>query len=214
MKAITLCLLVLVSAACLLTTQASSLRSSEETIDYEFDLESELEQLLDELDKDNDYMDIEAQGFIKSCRKILRKALKTVRGTNCIIKEVVNILSSCTSYVDDIDACGVAIPKDVAKIVDSVKQIISICNDIIHLQSKLCAKDESSSDGSIIKNTSKCFWKLFKATMKLTRRINEALKLIAKLPSDTSSCFVDATKNVSASFNAFLPNIDVCIESM
>ncbi|KAI8046242.1 hypothetical protein M5D96_002444 [Drosophila gunungcola] len=66
MKAITLCLLVLVSATCLLTTQ-------------------------------------------------------TVRGTNCIIKEVVNILSSCTNYVDAIDACGTEIPKDVAKIVEFVQ---------------------------------------------------------------------------------------------
>jgi len=135
-------------------------------LDYEFDLESELEDLLDELDNDNEYMDVEAQGFIKTCRKILRKALKTVRGTNCIIKEVASILSSCTNYVDAIDDCGTAIPKDVAKIVVSVKQIIKICDDIIHLHSKLCAKDESD-DGSIIKNTSKCFWELFKALIRL-----------------------------------------------
>ncbi|XP_037731250.1 uncharacterized protein LOC119561837 [Drosophila subpulchrella] len=213
MKTITLCLLVVVSATCLLTTRANSIESRESDLDYEFDFESELEDLLDELDNDNDYMDVEAQGFIKTCRKILRKALKTVRGTNCIIKEVADILSSCTNYVDAIDDCGTAIPKDVAKIVDSVKQIIKICDDIIHLHSKLCAKDESD-DGSIIKNSSKCFWKLFKASMKLTRKINKTLKLIAKLPSDTSSCFVSATNNVTASFNSFLPNINVCIESM
>uniref|UniRef100_A0A6P4E8R8 Uncharacterized protein LOC108041127 n=1 Tax=Drosophila rhopaloa TaxID=1041015 RepID=A0A6P4E8R8_DRORH len=212
MKAITLCLLVLVSATFLLTTQANSSELREENLDYEFDFESELEQLLDELDNDNDYMDVEEQGFIRTCRKILRKALKTVRGTNCIIKEVVNILSSCTNYVDAIDACGTAIPKDVAKIVDSVKQIIKICNDILHIKSKLCAAKKSV--GSVIENSSKCFWKLFKASMKLTRKINKTLKLIAKLPTDTSSCFVNATNKVTVSFNSFLPNINVCIESM
>ncbi|XP_017052349.1 uncharacterized protein LOC108095689 [Drosophila ficusphila] len=212
MKAITLVLLVMVSATCLIKTQASSIRWSDQNLDFEFDFESELEQLLDELDNELDYMDVEERGFVGSVRKILRKALTTVRGTNCIIKEVVNILSSCTNYVDAIDACGTAIPKDVAKIVNSVKQIINICNDIIHLRSQLCATDDS--DGSVIKNTSKCFWKLFISSMKLTRRINETLKLIAKLPKDTSSCFVDATNSVSASFNSFLPNINVCIDSM
>ncbi|XP_017131840.1 uncharacterized protein LOC108149007 [Drosophila elegans] len=212
MKAITLCLLVLVSATCLLTTQANSIELREENSDNEFDFELELEQLLDELDNDNDYMDFDEQGFIRTCRKILRKALKTVRGTNCIIKEVVNILSSCTNFVDAIDACGTEIPKDVAKIVESVKQIIQICNDIIHLQSKLCAKDKSA--GSVIKNSFKCFWNLFKASMKLTRKINRTLKLIAKLPADTSSCFVNATNKVTFSFKSFLPNINVCIESM
>ncbi|EDV53653.1 uncharacterized protein LOC6554705 [Drosophila erecta] len=212
MKAITVCLLVLVSATCLHTTWANSIGLLDEDLDYGLDFESELEQLLDELDNDTDYLDVEAQGFIRTCRKILRKALKTVRGTNCIIKEVTNILSSCTSYVDAIDACGTAIPKDVAKIVDSVKQIIKICDDILHLHSRLCATDESG--GSFIKNSVKCFWKLFKASMKLTRKINKTLKLIAKLPTDTSSCFVNATNKVTASFNSFLPNIDVCIESM
>ncbi|KAH8346926.1 hypothetical protein KR059_002986 [Drosophila kikkawai] len=214
MKAITLCLLVLVSATCLLTTRANSIETGEETFDLDddFDFEFELNEVLDELDNDNDYMDVEDFGFIRTCRKILRKALKTVRGTNCIIKEVTNILSSCTTYLDDIDACGTAVPKDVAMIVKNVKDMIQICNDILHLHSKLCAKDKSV--GSVVKNSSKCFWKLFKATMKLTRKINKTLKLIAKLPADTGSCFMNATNNIKVSFNSFLPNINVCIESM
>ncbi|KAH8291954.1 hypothetical protein KR054_002754 [Drosophila jambulina] len=214
MKAITLCLLVLVSATCLLTTRANSIESGEETfdLDNDFDFEFELNQLLDELDNDNDYMDVEDFGFIRTCRKILRKALKTVRGTNCIIKEVVEILSACTSYVDAIDDCGTAVPKDVAKIVNNVKDMIKICNDILHLHSKLCSKDKSV--GSVVKNSSKCFWNLFKASMKLTRKINKTLKLIAKLPADTSACFLNATNKIKVSFNSFLPNINICIESM
>ncbi|EDV41890.1 uncharacterized protein Dana_GF17271 [Drosophila ananassae] len=212
MKAITFCLLVLVSATFVLTTKANAIASKELGLDSEFDWETELDELLDELDNDEDYMDVEQLGFIRSVRKVLRKALKTVRGTNCIIKEVVEILSSCTAYVDAIDNCGTAIPKDVAKIVASVKKIISICNDILHLRSKLCAADDSSS--STAKNSCKCFWNLFKATMKLTRQINKTLKLIAKLPSDTSECFVSATNNVKVSFNSFLPNINVCVDSM
>lgn len=175
----------------------------------EFDFEYELDQLLDELDNDNGYIDVEEFGFIGSCRKILRKALKTVRGTNCIIKEVVDILSTCTTYVDAIDACGTAVPKDVAKIVSNVKDMIKICNDILHLHSQLC-----SDNKSVVQTASKCFWQLFKASMKLTRKINVTLKLIAKLPADTSSCFLNATNDVKVSFNSFLPNINVCIDSM
>ncbi|XP_017134701.1 uncharacterized protein LOC108150899 [Drosophila miranda] len=208
MKAITLCLLVLVSASCLLTTHANAVGSSEN-----FDYDLEIEQLLADLDGDLDYMGVAEQGFIRTCRGILRKALRCIRGTNCILKETLAVLTACTTYVDAIDSCGVAVPKDVANIVKSVKSMITICNSIIHLHSQLCATEDTTTTGTG-KTTTKCFLKLFKATMSLVRKINTTLKLASKLPSDTSSCFVGATNTVKDACNAFLPNIDVCIDSM
>ncbi|XP_068149443.1 uncharacterized protein [Drosophila tropicalis] len=214
MKAITLCLLVLVSASCVLSASVSA-----NTVDsFTFD-DEQIDLLLAELESgdDQEYMDIESYGIILSCKKILRKALKSVRGTNCILKEVVSVLSACTTYVDAIDACGVAVPKDVANILSSVKSMITICNNIIHANSTYCnttAEAEADASSRTIATTGKCFTKVFVATMKLVRKINVTLKLIAKLPSDTSSCFLDATNNVKDACNTFLPKIDVCIDSM
>ncbi|XP_022208716.2 uncharacterized protein LOC111065059 [Drosophila obscura] len=210
MKAITLCLLVLVSASCLLTTPANAVGSSE-SLDFYF----EIEQLLADLDGDldADYMGVAELGFIRSCRAILRKALKGIRGTNCILKETLAMLTACTTYVDAIDSCGVAVPKDVAKIVKNVKAMIEICNSIIHLHSQLCATEDTTTTGTGT-TSRKCCFRLFKASMSLVRKINVTLKLISKLPADTNSCFVGATNTVKDACNDYMPNINDCIDSM
>ncbi|KAL7743500.1 hypothetical protein ACLKA6_018636 [Drosophila palustris] len=208
MKAITLCLLVAVSASCLLSANANAEGPNElfENLDLEWDLlDSQL---------DDEYMDFESYGFIGTIRGCLRKLLKTVRGVNCVLKEVTAIMKACTDYVDAIDACGTAVPKDVAAIVSSCKAIISICDSIINLNSKLCAPTTDADNNPKETTSKKCCWNLFKATMKLTRKINTTLKQIAKLPSDTSSCFVDSTNDVKQSFNDFLPNINTCVDQM
>ncbi|EDW82445.1 uncharacterized protein Dwil_GK25812 [Drosophila willistoni] len=214
MKAITLCLLVLVSASCVLSASLSS-----NGVDsFAFD-DEQIDLLLAELESgdDQEYMDIESYGFILSCKKILIKALKGIRGTNCILKEVVAVLKACTDYVDAIDKCGVAVPKDVANILSSVKSMITICNNIIHANSTYCnttAEAEADASSRTVATSAKCFTKVFVATMKLVRKINVTLKLIAKLPSDTSSCFVNATNAVKYACDNFLPKIDLCIDSM
>ncbi|KAH8397577.1 hypothetical protein KR222_011130 [Zaprionus bogoriensis] len=212
MRTITVCLLLLVSASCLLSANANADVSAPSRVE-EADLIAALELLDEQLD--DDYMDFEEFGFIRTVRKALKKALKTVRGVNCILKETIAILAASTGYVDAIDACGTAVPKDVAAIVTSVKNIISICNDIINLNSKLCAAESTDDDTTASKpSTAKCSWNLLKALMKLTRKINRTLKQIAKLPTDTSSCFVDATNSVKTSYNNYLPNINTCIDQM
>ncbi|XP_023170276.2 uncharacterized protein LOC111598998 [Drosophila hydei] len=189
MKSLTLCLLVLVSGSCLLSANANTINESS------FDFE-EVELYGDD-------------GFIKTMENIFMKVLTTVRGVNCTMKTVVEILIATTKYVDAIDACGTAVPKEVAKIVKCCKDIISICENIIHLNSTICAAEEGGKMTS-----GKCFWKLFEAVMKLTRKLNTALKLIAKLPVDTEACFVDATHELVVNYDNFLPNISKCIDDM
>ncbi|KAH8404409.1 hypothetical protein KR222_011028, partial [Zaprionus bogoriensis] len=152
---------------------------------------------------------IEPYGLISSMENILMKVLTTTRGVNCTIGEVIEVMAATVKYLNDIDACGTAVPKDIAKIVKSCQSIISICDDIIHLNSQLCANDDDTKT-----STSGCFWELFKAIMTLTRKLNTTIKLIAKLPGDTEDCFVDATKAVETSYNNFMPRIDKCIEMM
>ncbi|KAH8287980.1 hypothetical protein KR044_004993 [Drosophila immigrans] len=204
MKAITLCLLVIVSASCLLSCNANAAGPNAISLE-DMDLDALEAQL------DGDYMDFEEYGFIRSVRKALKKVLKTVRGVNCTVKEVIEVMTAATNYVDAVDGCGTAVPKDVLAVVDSCKAIITMCDAIINLNSKLCNPEDADSDKM---STKKCTWQLFKALMKLTRKLNRTLKQIAKVPSDTSSCFVDATTKVKNSFNEFLPNIDTCVSQM
>lgn len=137
------------------------------------------------------------------------KVLTTMRGVDCTFREVIEVLAATVSYLDNIEKCGTAVPADIAKIVKSCKSIVDICNSIIHLRSDLCANDGDSKT-----TTSGCFWELFKAVMKLTRKLNTTLKLIANLPADTETCFVDATKKVESSYSAFMPQINMCIDEM
>ncbi|EDW00043.1 uncharacterized protein LOC6564709 [Drosophila grimshawi] len=204
MKTITICLLLIVGGTCLLSTNANA--TAGDSTNFE---DIDLDTLIAELD--DEYVDVQEYGFIRSVRKVLRKALKSIRGVNCIVKEVTEILTAATDYVDAVDACGTAVPKDVAAIVKSCKDIITICNNIIHLNSQLCSTDDTDSNQM---SSKKCTYQLFKATMKLARKINTTLKQIAKLPSDTSSCFGTATNQLKETFNNFLPNINACIDDM
>ncbi|XP_023034551.2 uncharacterized protein LOC111519210 [Drosophila willistoni] len=212
MKVVTLCLLVLATGSCLLSTNANSIASNEkdlvDSLNFD-DLDLELDLLTAELD--GDYMEIDEFGIFRGFRRILKKALKTLRGVNCTIKAVVEVLDAATKYVDAVDACGVEVPKSVAKIVQSCKSIISTCNDIIHLNSNVCdnANYDDETDGEK-STTKKCFIQLVKTILKLRRQIKSTLKQIQKLPSDTNKCFVDATDKVKVSFQEFPSNIKNC----
>ncbi|KAH8356583.1 hypothetical protein KR200_007529 [Drosophila serrata] len=221
MKVISLCLLVVASASFLLTTVSVSPANAVESYDDMYDVEWDVSALIAELsaleDMDGEYMDVEAFGFIGACKNILWKGFKGVNGTNCIIKEVINVMSACTSYVDNIGHCTLNVPKDVLAIVNNAKQMAVIGNNIIHLRSQLCNSSTSTSTRGVVsvtKNSFKCFIKLFKATMGLVRRMNLMIKQSGRLPSNTASCFVGATKSVVASCNAFVPNINTCIANM
>ncbi|KAH8381783.1 hypothetical protein KR009_000191 [Drosophila setifemur] len=214
MKATTLCLLVLVSATCLLTTQANPDSSGLEDLDYDSAIESietELEELLNDLEYDSEdgFMDVEQLGFISGGRHILRAALKTIRGGNCIISEVKTILTSTTDFMDTIEKCGSDVPRDVKNIVKTVKQIQSIGGNILHMESKLCAKQKAI--GPVVTKL-RCFWKLFRSTFGLFRRIHRTVRMIAKLPAHTSSCFLNGTTTLKVSFTSFIPNINTCIK--
>ncbi|KAH8387197.1 hypothetical protein KR093_005447 [Drosophila rubida] len=199
MKAITLCLLVLVSASCLLSAQANTAGPYAVSLE-DMDLDA-FEGLLDD-----DYTDFEAH-CLRGIRKVFKAVLKTLRGVNCTMKQVTMILEATTNYLDAIDACGTKAPKDVLAIVDSCKAIQNMCYQIIHLNSELCGPDTDDEDKM---SSKKCSWQLFKALMKLTRKINKTLKQITNLPTDTSSCFLDATTDVKNSFNSFQPNVKAC----
>ncbi|KAH8235604.1 hypothetical protein KR032_003759 [Drosophila birchii] len=167
-------------------------------------------------DMNGEYMDVEAHGFIGACKNILWKGFKGANGTLCITREVVRVMDSCNNYIAAIGKCTINMPKDVLAIVNNAKQMVTISNNIIHLRSQLCASTTSTTRGLIsgTKNSLKCFKRLFWATMSLVHRMNIMIKQSVHLPSNTATCYVSATKAVAASCNAFLPNINTCIDNM
>ncbi|KAH8420176.1 hypothetical protein KR009_006863 [Drosophila setifemur] len=168
---------------------------------------------LELLDLENEYMDIEAHGFVHSCYNVLRAGFKGVNGTVCIIEEVANIMLSCTGYASDLTKCTTAVPSDMKAIIKTAAQMVTIGDNIMHLNTQLCVPDEDSSS-SWLKNGLHCTKEVLLATMSLVRRMNIIIKLSAKLPTDTASCYLDATHKVVNACNAFVPNINSCIAHM
>ncbi|EDW07117.1 uncharacterized protein LOC6584140 [Drosophila mojavensis] len=206
MRGVTICLLLLTAASCLIGSSGKQAATAgAELVNFEA---VDLANLIDELD--DDYVDVEESSFISSVHDALKVVLQTLRGVNCTIKEVAEILNATAKYVETIDACGVTLTKDVAAIVRNCKTIIAICNDIIHMQSKLCAIPDEPKSNAL--SPKKCSWQLLKAVVRLARTIRATRRQIARLPSDTSSCFVNATSEVKASYDSFAPNIHACFD--
>ncbi|KAL7738906.1 hypothetical protein ACLKA6_008487 [Drosophila palustris] len=187
MRIVTLCLLVLASSSCLLgkvESSASQSASFEEVQPF-------------------------GDGALKEFEKILKTILTTVRGVNCTMKQVIEVMIATTNYIDAIDACGTAVPKDIAKIVKSCQNIYNICDDIVHLNSTICSHDEDAKMTGL-----SCTFHLTIAIMKLTRNINTVLKQMYNLPFDTEVCFVDATREVADVYENFMPRVKLCVNDM
>ncbi|XP_016952284.1 uncharacterized protein LOC108026095 [Drosophila biarmipes] len=212
MKAFTFLLVVLASASCLLTAQANLIESSELSLDFEadFDYDYEVEQLMDEMDDGYEFMEVEDLGFFRTFRKILWAALRTVLGADCIIREVENVLHASSTYLKNIEGCGNDLPKDVRELVKSVRDVVHLSDTIINLRARLCTRNRFIL--TRLYHKLRCFWRVFRATLKLVREIPRALRQIAKLPADASRCVVSATDTVKNSYTSFLPNVKVCLK--
>lgn len=149
------------------------------------------------------------KGFISGVESVLRKILSTVHGVECLVKEVIEVMNSTIVYLEEIEACGTAVPKEIAKIVKNCRKIIELCENILHLNSTLCASDDDSKV-----TAPQCFVALLKATSELVLKIDSTIRLIENLPGDTESCFVDATQKVEDSYNNFIPRTNICIDEM
>ncbi|KAH8274185.1 hypothetical protein KR018_001597 [Drosophila ironensis] len=207
MKVLNLCLLIVASAAFLLVnTHANAVGRSEDEIVID-NIMADMEM------EDGEYMDFEAYGFLRGCAKVIRRGYKGLNGTKCLIEEVAGIMLSCTGYLTDIEKCTVNVPKDVLNIVNTVKKMTNISSSIIHLNSQLCAADETS-DASWLKDAGECSKKLVWATFSLTRRMSELINQSAALPPTTSSCYLDATHKVVNDCNNFVPNLNRCIDNI
>ncbi|XP_068147092.1 uncharacterized protein [Drosophila tropicalis] len=203
MKAIVLCLLVLVSASCVLSASVSPKDVATPDIKA---LQMKLNALISkyqEMDSNDDYMSVEQQGFIRSVIKILGTSWNGILGLTCLIQEFANVIETCTNYVYAVNNCGEAIPEDIQAIIDSIKSAGTQLVDIISFETKVCDDSDSGSE---------CLAKLVEAGVELTETINATIRDVGQFPSDTSFCFVDATETLVKNCNAFVPNCQKCID--
>ncbi|EDW75544.1 uncharacterized protein Dwil_GK23760 [Drosophila willistoni] len=203
MKAIVLCLLVLVSASCVLS---ASVNTKDVAIPDIKALQTKLDALLSKyqkMDSNDDYMSVEQQGFIKSVIKILGTSWDGILGLTCLIQEFADVILTCTTYVKAVNDCGVAIPEDIQAIIDSIKEAGIQLLHILSFETKVCDDSDSGTE---------CLAKLVEAGVELVETIKATIRDIGEFPSNTSSCFVGATKTLVDGCNAFVPNCQKCID--
>ncbi|XP_017106424.2 uncharacterized protein [Drosophila bipectinata] len=207
MKVLNVCLLIVASASFLLATANAN------AIGYDDLAMTGMDKDMDGMDMegmdDMDFMDFEPHGFVGGCWKVLKAGFHGVNGTMCIVDETAHVVLDCTSYVKNVAKCTTAMPKDVLAIVNTASEMITLGNSLTQLNT-LCAKDENSSS-FWLKNWVNCGRKMFITSMKIVRRMNSIIKNSAKLPKDTSNCYITATQSVVDSCNAYMPNINQCI---
>ncbi|XP_075156358.1 uncharacterized protein LOC142229660 [Haematobia irritans] len=195
---------------CLVAVSANiELPAPIEEIDFEF-IANDVAQ---------DTVDIDAQVSWLGIYFVIHKALTTLKGVNCTIKEVYAIKAAATQFVSDVQACGGDVSKKLQQLIDTCNNIISTSNDIIHLDENVCGDTTSSDDTdtavSVQKSTTpwKCFWKLLFKTLQLKNEVKKAINLIKKIPSvpgDAGTCVDNSVNTLSNAFNQFPTNVKTC----
>lgn len=166
-------------------------------------------------------MEVEPMGLFSGMFSIFKKALRTLKGLNCTIKEVLQIETAALNFVNDVHACGGEVSKKVQNLIDACNNIIKTCKEILGINESICGNtvDEdvtaAQTFGSVTgaQNAHKCFVKMLRKLQTLKKQIKYALKLIKQIknvPSDTNACVNDAVNTLESYFTEFPANIKAC----
>lgn len=166
-------------------------------------------------------MEIEPQGLFSGMYFVLKKVLRTLKGLNCTIKEVIVIRGAANKFVDDVKACGGEVSKKVQTLIDACNDIIETCKAILGINETVCGnngeEDEITSRTwnvvSGAQNAHKCFVQMFRKLQTLNKQIKRAVKLIKQIknvPGDSSKCVLDAVDTLESYFIQFPANIKTC----
>lgn len=170
-------------------------------------------------DLSDEFMDIDPY-CISGIYSVLKVIVKTLKGINCTIKEVLQIQIAAHTFLTDIAACGGEVNKKVQNLIDAVNDIIDTTKAIVGISESVCANGDeengTATRGKVvsgIKTSHKCAVNMLRKLTKLSRQIHRALKLIVQIknvPGDTSKCVMDAVDNLNNYFTQFTPNIKEC----
>lgn len=191
-------------------------------VDYEDIEEFELlaQDLADEIS------DIETYGAFTGMYRIIKKALRYMKGLNCTVKEVLQIETAAQTFVDSVQACGGEVSKKVQNLIDACNDIIQTCKDILGINESICGNtvddDDADDDDDDVetygvvstgKTVHKCFVKMVRKVNKLKKQVKKAIKMIndiKKVPGDTNDCVLTAVNSLEMTFTQFPANVKTC----
>ncbi|EDV46484.1 uncharacterized protein LOC6550201 [Drosophila erecta] len=147
--------------------------------------------------------------LLSTTYKSLKIALRSIKGLNCILKWVAGIQDSATQFNTDVVLCGVTASKDVTKLINANKKILSTCNDLINLRSNTCPQTDDEQS----KVSGSCFVKTLRKVWSLKKQVDNAIQLAKKIPQtgpNAVACVSDAVTTLTTYYTAFPQNIVSC----
>lgn len=184
---------------------------SEDAAEYEYIAQDLAEEI----------MEIEPTGLFTGMYFIIKKSLRTLKGLNCTIKEVMLIQTVTQNFLNDVKSCGDDVSKKVQKLINACNDIIETCKDILGINESVCGNTEETDADEVqtfkiakdAKTSHKCFVKMFRKVQSLKKQIKHAIKLIKqikKVPADSSACVLDAVNTLGNYFTDFPAQIKSC----
>ncbi|XP_061389887.1 uncharacterized protein LOC133325077 [Musca vetustissima] len=122
---------------------------------------------------DDEFVDIEEYHIFSTFWWITKAALRTLKGVNCSIKQVMKIKDAALNFLPSIHGCGADATKAYANVITTTQNVISTCNAIIQT------------------NEQACFTTLLKQFYTLNKQIKAvktAIKKVPSIPSDAADC--------------------------
>ncbi|XP_036336955.1 uncharacterized protein LOC118747071 [Rhagoletis pomonella] len=181
-------------------------------IDYS--VENEEPQEFTALDYADALADEEAFSIFGFFYFTLKAALRTLKGVNCTIKEVLSIQTAGVDFLNDVKDCNSGALKSLNALVNQVQAVVSTSNDIIHLNSNVCNNGALDDEADAKKTTpAKCFAKLLGKLITLKKQVANTVSLAKKLPSTPSEyagCAKSTVSDLISVFTNFPTNIKTC----
>ncbi|XP_073835711.1 uncharacterized protein [Musca autumnalis] len=214
----------LIAAFCLVAVSANA-TTGDIILDNELMEEMELiaQDLADEI------VEIEPYGVWTGMYRIIKKALRYMKGLNCTIKEVLEIQTAAQNFINSVQACGGEVNKKVQNLIDACNDILETCKDILGINESICGNSNNADEEetavadaadietygvvSDAKTAHKCFVKMVRKVNKLKKQVKRAIKMIKdikKVPGDTSDCVLDAVNSLEMTFTQFPTNVKSC----
>ena len=161
----------------------------------------------------DDYVEITTHSVWTNLALVIRKALAIIRGVKCTVREVREIKEAAQKFVDDVERCKNNVTGNVQSLVNACKSIISLCDDIIHANEKICGNTEEPSANDDKKTPKKCYKLLLNQVLELKDQVKDAISLvnvIINLPDETSKCAITAVRDLEKVFILFPIKIEAC----
>ncbi|XP_005189799.2 uncharacterized protein LOC101890618 [Musca domestica] len=156
-------------------------------------------------------VDVENFTIFSSFWWIARAALKTLKGVNCTIKQVMAIRDAAQNFLPSLQACGTDAVNAYKNVITSAQAVVQTCNTIININEEVCNNDVSTDGKTSTPST--CFKQLLSQLVTLNKQIKAtktAIKKVPAVPSDAADCANNAVNDLTSPMTNFASNIKAC----